>query len=178
HPSIRVHSQENIDSIVSECPAIVRMAHRLARIIGKNVWQQFSRDGRCVLRRITARVLQFVREHTNEAIIICRFPAEVRLPLLSNEENGLHWSSTTICLDPAAASFVHCASPNSHLIVSQIRVRQFNYDAANILVIEEVVSRELHVVEIAVDVEKERIAAPTEEKPIIVGVRHQSFSPD
>src|SRR5205823_14900089 len=85
-------------------------------------------------------------------------------------------ASTPVCLDPAFSSFVHCASPNSHLIASQSRVEQFNHDAANIFVLEEVVPRKLHVIEIAVYVEKERIAAQTEEKTVVAGFRHQGFS--
>src|SRR5438445_60879 len=83
------------------------------------------------------------------------------ISLLSDEKNRLQWSSTPISLDPAFASFVQCASPNSHFIASQIRVGQFNHDAANIFVREEVVARELHLIEITLCVEKERIAAPT-----------------
>ena len=36
--------EENVDNIVGECPAIVRKGRRAARVIGKNVWQQLSRD--------------------------------------------------------------------------------------------------------------------------------------
>src|SRR5947207_13696927 len=132
----------------------------------------------CVLRPIAARVFQFVREDANEAIIIRWLPVEVRLPLLSGEENRLQWPSTPVCLDPALSSFVECASPNSHLIASQSRVGQFNHDAANILVCKEVVPRELHLIEIALCVEKERIAAPPEENTVVAGFRHQGFLPD
>src|SRR5262249_45916135 len=76
----------------------------------------------------------------------------------------LQWPSPPICLDPTFSSFVHCASPNSHLVISQFRVGHFKHDAANIFVCEEVVARELHLIEIADCVEKEWIAAPTEEK--------------
>src|SRR5437879_1349124 len=93
------------------------------------------------------------------------------------EENRLQWPSTAVCLDPAFASFVQCPSPNSHLIASQIRVGQFNHDAANIFVDEEVVPGELHLIEIAVHVEKERIATPTEEQTVVTGFRHHGFSP-
>src|SRR5262249_31137463 len=98
--------------------------------------------------------------------------------LLANEEHGLHWSSTTICLNPAVAGFVHCPSPNPHRIRSQSRVQQFNHDAADIFVLEEVVTGELHVIETAVHVKKEWIAAPTEEKEVIAGVRHHRFPAD
>src|SRR2546423_3800173 len=120
-------------------------------------------------------VFQFVREHADEAIIICWVPAEVLLSLLARKENRLQGSSTAVCLDPAVYSFVHCASPNSYRIGSQSRVGQFKHDAANIFVCEEVIPCELHVIEIAVYVEKERIAAPTKEKAVARGFRHQSL---
>src|SRR5436853_3978534 len=84
--SVRVYRKEKIDNIIGQRPAIVRKARRLARMIGKNIRQQLSCDGLCVPRRITACMFQFVREDANEAIIIRRLPAEVRLPLLSDEE--------------------------------------------------------------------------------------------
>src|SRR5215831_3725737 len=98
--------------------------------------------------------------------------------MFSNEENRLHWSPTSICLDPAFCSFVHCTRPDSHLIGPQSRGGQFDHDAANIFVFEKVVSRELHVIEVAVHVEKERIAAPTEEKAVVPGFRYHSFALD
>ena len=91
---------------------------------------------------------------------------------------NLHWSSTPVCLDPAFPSFVHCASPDPHFIASQFRVGKFKHDAANIFVFEEVVARELHLIEIAHRVEEERIAAPAEEKTEVADFRHQGFSPD
>jgi len=39
HVSVRVHRKENVDNVVGQRPAIVWIAHRLARVIGKNVWQ-------------------------------------------------------------------------------------------------------------------------------------------
>src|SRR5436309_5318685 len=167
HLSVREHRQENVDNIVGQCPAIVRKARRAARVIWKNVWQQLSRDAHGVLRPIAARVFQFVREDANEAIIIRRLPVEVRLPLLSGEENRLQWPSTPVCLDPAFSSFVQYASPKSHHIGPQSRVGHFKHNTANILVREEIVASELHFVEKAVCIEKERIAAPTKEKTAV-----------
>src|SRR5882672_6754836 len=178
HVSVRVYRKEKIDNVIGQRPAIVRKARRLARMIGKNIWQQLSCDGLCVLRSIAARVFQLVREHADETIIIRRLPAEVSLPLLSDEENRLQWSCTSVCLDPAFPSFVHRASPDPHFIAFQIRVGQFKHDAANIFVEEEVVPGELHVIEIADYVQKERIAAPAEEKTEVADFRHQGFSPD
>src|SRR5207244_2439368 len=105
----------------------------------------------------------------------CWLPGEVLLSLLAGKENRLQWSSTAVGLHPAVASFVHCARPDSYLIAAESRVGQFNHDAANIFVFEEIVSGKLHVIEIAVHVEKERIAAPTEEKTEVAGFRYQSF---
>ena len=122
-------------------------------------------------------MFQFVREDANEAIIIHWRPVEVCFPLLSGEEDGLHRSSTALCLDPAFAGFLQCASPESHLLIPQSRVGQFKHDAANIFVGEEVVARELHFVEQAVCVEEERIAAPTHKQAAVAGFRHQGFLP-
>src|SRR6267142_4574529 len=178
HASVRVQRKENVHNIVSECPAVVRKGYRAARIIGENVWQQRSRDAFGVLRRVAARVFQFVCEHADKTIIICWVSAEVFRSLLAGKENRLQGSSTAVCLDPAVCSLVHCASPDSYCIVSQSRVGQFKHDAANIFICEEVIPCELHVIEIAVYVEKERIAAPTKEKAVAPGVRHQGFPRD
>src|SRR5215469_5749121 len=113
HLAVRVDRQENVDNIVGQCPPIVRKARRLARSIGKNVWQQLSRDGPCVLRRVSACMFQFVREDANEPIIIRWLSAEVRFPFLSNKENRLHRSSTPLDLDPAFSIFNQYATPNS-----------------------------------------------------------------
>src|SRR6266576_2823247 len=92
HVSVRVYRKEKIDNVIGQRPAIVRKASRLARTIGKNIRQQLSCDGLCVLRSIAAGVFQLVSEHADEAIIIRWLPVEVCLPLLSNEENRLQWS--------------------------------------------------------------------------------------
>jgi len=55
-----------IDNVVGQRPAIVRITHRLARIIDKNVRQQFSRNVLCLVRRVAARVFQFVREDARD----------------------------------------------------------------------------------------------------------------
>src|SRR6266436_3097856 len=75
HVSVRVYRKEEIDNVIGQRPAIVRKARRLARMIGKNIWQQLSCDGLCLLRSIAACVFQLVREHSDETIIIRRLPA-------------------------------------------------------------------------------------------------------
>src|SRR6266850_2238138 len=176
--SVRVYRKENVGHVIGQRPAIVRKGYRAARIIGENVWQQCSRDAFGVLRRVAARVFQFVCEHADEAIIICWVSAEVFRSHLAGKENRLQGSSTAVCLDPAVRSLVYCASPNSYRIGSQSRVGQFKHDAANIFVCEEIIPCELHVIEIAVYVEKERIAAPTKEKAIVPRFRQQGFPRD
>src|SRR5262249_39530969 len=114
----------------------------------------------------------------DEALVVRWFPAEVRQSLVSGEENRLHWSSTPVCLHPAFSGLFHCASPKSYLPASQSHIRQLDHDAADVLVGEEVIPRELHVIEIAFDVEEERIAPPTEEEPVVAGFRHEGFPPD
>src|SRR6266446_4414409 len=94
HDSVRVHRKENVGNVISQRPAIVRKGYRAARIIGENVWQQRSRDAFGILRRVAARVFQFVREHADEAIIVCWVPGEVLLFLLAGKENRLQGSST------------------------------------------------------------------------------------
>ena len=123
-------------------------------------------------------MFQLVGKHANEAIVICWLAAKVVLFLFSREEDRLQWSSTSVCLDPAVVSFVHGASPNSDLVSPEFSVGKFERDAANILVFEEIVPGKLHVIEIAVHVEKERIAAPTEEKTEVADLCHQGFLSD
>src|SRR5256885_9335041 len=118
HVSFRVYREEEIDNVIGQRSAIVRKARRLVWVIGKNIWQQLSCDGLCVLRSIAACVFQLVGEH-DETILIRRLSSQVCLPLLSNEENRRQWPSTPLCLDPAFPSFVHCASPNPHFIAWQ-----------------------------------------------------------
>jgi hypothetical protein len=89
HLSVREHGEEYVGNIIGQCPAILRKARRLARVIRKNIWQQPSRDAYCVLWRIAACVFQFVREDADEASIIRWLSAQVCLPPFSREENRL-----------------------------------------------------------------------------------------
>src|SRR5262249_45884336 len=146
--------------------------------MGKNVWQQCSRDVLCLLRGIPARVFQFMREDPDEAIIIRWLSAEVPIPLFPDWENRLQWSSAPIRLDPVLFGSIYGAGPNSHLVSTEFWVGNFKHDAANIFVFEEIVSSKLHAIEIAVYVEKERIAAPTEEKMEVADLCHQGFLSD
>src|SRR6267378_4039395 len=85
HDSVRVYRKENVGNVISQRPAIVRKGYRAARIIGENVWQERFRDAFGVLRRVAARVFQFVREHTDEATVIHWVSAEVFRFLLARK---------------------------------------------------------------------------------------------
>src|SRR5258705_9008950 len=117
-------------------------------------------------------------EGPHELIIVGRLPLEVQLPCLSGKENRLLGSCAPIGLNPAVCSLLEGAAPQSYFVAPKSRVGQFEHDAANILVREEIVAGELHVVEQAIGVEEERIAAPTEEGPVIAGFRHQRLPSD
>src|SRR2546430_2687101 len=134
HVSVGVYREEKIDNVIGQRPAILRKARRLVRMIGKNIWQQLSCDGLCVLRSIAACMFQLVREDANEPIIIGRLPVEIRVSLFSGKKNCLQWSRPALCLAPAVLGFLHCASPQSNLIGSQSRVGQFKHDAADVFV--------------------------------------------
>src|SRR5262249_37601472 len=46
HVSVRVDREEHVDDIIRQSPTIVGIAYRLARVVIKDVWEQFSRDSR------------------------------------------------------------------------------------------------------------------------------------
>src|SRR5882762_1337533 len=171
HLPVRQHREENIDNIVAECSTILRKGHWAARVVGKNVWQQLSGFPDCILTRIAAGVFQLMGEDPDEPIIFAWLPVQVRFSLLSRQENCLQRSPSAICLNPAFFGVVQCASPKSHLISAQSRIGQLKHDAANILVSEKILSGELHLVEQASCVEKERIATPAKKKAVISGLR-------
>src|SRR6267143_1778022 len=171
HLPVRQHREENIDNIVAECSTILRKGHWAARVVGKNVWQQLSGFPDCILTRIAAGVFQLMGEDPDEPIIFAWLPVQVRFSLLSRQENCLQRSPSAICLDPAFFSLVHCASPKSHPIGAQSRIGQFKHNAANILIREKIIASELHLVEQAMCVKKERIASPAKKTAIISGLR-------
>jgi hypothetical protein len=60
-----------------------------------------------------------MREDANEAIVIRRFAVEVRVPLLSGEENRLQRSSTPVCLAPALSSLSSVRAQSPTLLVAR-----------------------------------------------------------
>lgn len=64
--------------------------------------------------------------------------------------------------------------PEIHFAVAQLTVGKLQHDAADVGVGEEVVSRELKVVQGAACVEEEWVAAPAGEEAVLTGLRHLS----
>jgi hypothetical protein len=52
HFSVREHKKEDVNNVVRESPAIVRIGYGAARVVGKNVWQQLSRGADRILTRV------------------------------------------------------------------------------------------------------------------------------
>src|SRR5262249_38658931 len=89
HSPIRKQREKGVDNTVDQGPAVLGIGRRAARVIGREVGQQLSRQALRVLGCVAACAFQFVREDANEAIIVRWPPAEVRLLLLSGEEDRL-----------------------------------------------------------------------------------------
>ena len=89
HLSIGKERKEEIYDVIGECPAIVRVRHRQRGIVVEDVRQQCSGDPRCFRRRISAGVLQRVREDGDEAGIVGRLRGEIRAVLLAGKEGSL-----------------------------------------------------------------------------------------
>src|SRR6266853_898831 len=102
--------------------------------------------------------------------ISCHLPVQVRFSLLSRQENCLQRPPTAIGLDPPFFSVLQCTSPKSHPISVQSRIGQLKHNAANILVREKIIAGELHLVEQAMCVKKERIASPAKKTAVISGL--------
>src|SRR5467141_3047348 len=81
------------------------------------------------------------------------------------------WIQPSAVLSSVRAQIPTLLVPSSELGSSSAMLQTF-------LSLKKIVSGKLHVIEIAVYIEKERIAAPTEEKTEIADLRHQGFLSD
>src|SRR5262245_51075937 len=88
HLPVCEDSQEGISGIVGECPAVAREGRRAPRVIGQYVRQQRSHS-RCLLRRIPTRVLQLVRENSDETGIVRRLTSQVGISLPADKKDRL-----------------------------------------------------------------------------------------
>src|SRR5215203_7420077 len=119
-------------------------------------------------------MLQRVGDAVHEAGVIGRLPSEVlRLLLVRDDEGDLLGMSPTVHLDPAPAICRDQRSlPKTHLGGPQLSIGELQHDAAHILVGEEVLARELEVVEGTAYVVEEGIATPAREEAIVASLRH------
>ena len=113
-----------------------------------------------------------MREDDNETGIVRRLAGQIGLPLRADKKDRLRGQRAPVSLDPNPTRAVHRARPQADLFGSEGRVGQFQHDAAHILLDEEIVARELQIVQRALRVEEKRIAAPTGEEAAPAGLRH------
>ena len=81
HLPICKQSQEGIDGIVGESPAILRERRWAGGIIREDLRQHYPCHPPCLLGRIATRMLQRVREGGNETDILRRLHGEVGISL-------------------------------------------------------------------------------------------------
>src|ERR1700730_10041207 len=94
HVAVGVYREEKIDNVIGQRPAIVRKARRLVPMIGKNIWQQLSCDGLCVLRRKAAcNGLPPLCAWTQPSPVLSTVRAQIPTSLLRRAESG---SSSTM----------------------------------------------------------------------------------
>jgi len=107
-------SQEGIDGVVSERPAIVREGCPVRGIIGQDLRQHCPCHPPCFRRRIPTSVLQRVREGGNETGIVRRLPGEIGISLRAGkteDEEELQGPRTALRRNPARAA--PCAGTTS-----------------------------------------------------------------
>lgn len=159
HLSICKDANKRIERIVGECPTIIGKRCRARRVIKQNIREQCPRHALRLSRRISTRVLQSVREGSNETFIVRRFTSKVGISLFDKYDR-LRRPRSALHLDPAAITSRKRARPQANLFCPQSRVRYFKNDAAHIFLSEEIVARELQVVLRTFHVAEERVAAP------------------
>jgi hypothetical protein len=118
-----------------------------------------------------------VGQHVNESSVICRLAADVCVLLLVRDEEGHHLgSSPPLDLGPVRVICRNQRSvPEAHLAVSQLAIGKLEHHAAYVGVGEEVVSRELEIVQATARVVEEGVTAPASEEAVLARLRHRSF---
>src|SRR5262249_57279330 len=97
--------------------------------------------------RLPANMLERVCEDGNEAAIVRRLTRQVGLSLGADKEDSLCRQRAAIRLNPILCRLDQSAGPQMNPFGPKISVRHFQYDAANVLVGEEVIASELLVVQ-------------------------------
>jgi len=112
----------------------------------EDIRQKGSGYPRCFRRRISACMLQRVREDGNEAGIVGRLRSEIGGVLLAGKERSLIWPRAAVRLNPFPACAVQRPSPQADLFRTEGKVGHLQHDAAHVLVGEVIVAGELQVV--------------------------------
>ena len=107
-----------------------------------------------------------VREDGDETGIVRRLTREVGISLRADKEDSLRGQRAAVRLDPTPARAVQRAGPQANPFGPKGRVGHFQHDAAHVFVGEEIVAGELQIVQGALRVEEEGIAAPAREEAV------------
>src|SRR5882757_7840196 len=177
HLSICEDGNEAIHNVIGEFPAIPRVGRRPCGIIKEDVRQQSFCHPRCFLWGIPPRVLQGVREDSDETGIVLRLRSDVDTLLITGKEYRLRRERAAVRRDPFPTLAVHSAMPQAHLSSDQGRGGYFQHDAADVLFGEEIVTGELEIVQGSHRVEEKGIAAPAGEEAVVPGFRHLCIPP-
>src|ERR1700689_2527037 len=175
HLSICKNGQKEIDNVVGERSAIVRVGRRPRGIIVEDVRQHGPGDPRCFRRRISSSVFQRMREDGDEAAIVRWLRSQIRRVLLARKEGSLIGPRPALRLHPFPACAVQRTSPQTHLLRTEGRVGHFEHNAAHVLVGEVIVTGELQVIQGAIYVEEKGIAAPAREESAASSLCHLRF---
>src|SRR3954454_23847266 len=117
-------------------------------------------------------MFQGVRERRDEPGIGGRLSTEIRGLLRTRQENGLPRPGTPVGRNPLPLLPVQGTRPQPNPSGPRGRIGDFQNDAADVSVRKEIVSGELKIVQRALCVEKEWLAAPPCEKALVTRVCH------
>src|SRR4029077_5073219 len=172
HLPICHDANKRVKRIVGKSSTVIMKTRRARRVVRQNVWKQCPRHSLRLSRRISACVLQSVREPGNETPIIRGLTRKVGISFFDKYDR-LRGTGSALYLNPAAIiTWRKCARPQANLSCPKSRVRYFNNDAAHIFVGEEIVARELPFGLRASHVAEERLAAPAGEEAGIACLRN------
>ncbi len=116
---------------------------------------------------VASGVFERVHKHGDELAVVGRFRDAVGGERVAGQEGGLCRPRVAIGLHPAAAGAVQGPSPNADPPWRQRDIGDFEDDAADVLIGEEVLVGELEAVQHAEHIEEEGLAPPAGEKAVL-----------
>jgi hypothetical protein len=171
HLAICENRKEGIGGVVRESPAILRKRRWARGIIREDLRQYGPSHPPRFLRVIPTHMLQRMAEGGNETDIV-RLPCEIGISLRAGEtekKEKLQGPRAALRLDPTPIRAVRSnqrAVPQANCFAPQGKVRNFEHDAAHILVGEEIVTGELQIVYCTPSIEEKWIAATPREESV------------